>query len=315
MRLPRFGLAFFNHLVGEFDSFTDRANLNSEAFNKASQLREVYLSNTRTLTWGDLTAMECLTLQLRTGPELQERFWAIQTRYREVAPREFFPQDADMIDRTVIRALPYDELRARIEVIACEFFRLCMLSMCRESMRAKASRRAWIAMFVFLAIYSIGLFLALVYKLNSPLAAVLFAGAMGGFISVQRRIQSVTDTGESLVGLIELSGLTTPLSSLWAPVSGAIFAVVLYAMFAGKLFSGEVFPDIQPNGMHPGVFLQLFCSACGPVGSTNAAKLALWCFVAGFAERFVPDALARFVSKADANSEKDKATLRKLIRG
>jgi hypothetical protein len=138
---------------------------------------------------------------------------------------------------------------------------------------------------------------------------------MGGFISVQRRIQSVTDTGESLVGLIELSGLSTRLSSLWAPVSGAIFAVVLYAMFAGKLVSGDVFPTIQPNGMPSGVFLQLFCSACGPVGSANAGKLVLWCFVAGFAERFVPDALARFVSKADTNKKKDKANLRKLIRG
>jgi hypothetical protein len=41
-------------------------------------------------------------------------------------------------------------------------------------------------------------------NLHSPLPAVLFAGAVGGFVSVQRRIQSVTDHGESLVGLIEL---------------------------------------------------------------------------------------------------------------
>lgn len=314
VRLPRFGLVFFNHLIGEFDSFTGRADLNSEAFNKASQLKEVYFGNTRPLTWGDLAAMECLTLQLRTGPELQERFWAIQTRYREVAPRQFFPQDADMISRTVIQALPDCELRARIEVIASEFFRVCMLSMCREAMRAKASLRAWIAMFAFLAVYSLGLFLALVENLHSPLPAVLFAGAMGGFVSVQRRIQSVTDHGESLVGLIELSGLSTPLSSLWAPISGAIFAIVLYAMFAGGLVSGEVFPTIHPEGISSGIFLQLFCSACGPVGIANAAKVVLWCFVAGFAERFVPDAIARFVSKVNTN-KKDQADMRKLILG
>lgn len=259
--------------------------------------------------------MECLTLHLRTRPELQERFWAIQTRYREIAPNEFFPRDADVIDRTAIVALPDEELRARIEVIACEFFRLCMLSTCRESMRAKASQRAWIAMFAFLSIYSIGLYLAIVQGLLSPLRAVLFAGAMGGFISVQRRIQSVTDHGESLVGLFELSSLSTPFSSLWAPVSGAIFAVILYAMFAGQLLSGDVFPKFQPDGTHSGVFLQLFCRACGPVGNDNAAKLVLWCFVAGFAERFVPDALARFVSKVDANRKKDKTNLRKLIGG
>jgi hypothetical protein len=173
------------------------------------------------------------------------------------------------------------EVRARIEVLACEFFRLCVLSMCREDIRAKASFRAWIAMFVFLAVYAIGLIFAFVRDFHSPLPAVLFAGAMGGFISVQRRIQSVTDHGESLVGLIELSGLSTPFSSLWAPVSGAIFAVVLYRMFAGGLFSGDVFPNIHPEGRSSGVFLQLFCSTCGPVGSANAAKLVLWCFANG----------------------------------
>jgi hypothetical protein len=286
--LPRFGLVFFNHLIGEYDSFTGRATINIEAFNKISQLKDVYIGNTRPLTWGDLAALECLTLQLRTGPELRERFWAIETRYREVAPKSFFRHGAVIIDRTSIQALSEDELRARTEVIACEFFRLCMLAMCREAMRAKASRRAWMAMFAFMIFYLLGLFL--VHYGLQTLPAVLLAGAVGGFISAQRRIQSVTDHGESLVGLIELSSLSAPLSNLWAPVSVALFAVVLYALFAGGLISGELFPSIDTRKDISGGFTRLFSTGCGPSDGAIAAKLAVWCFVAGFAERFVPDA-------------------------
>jgi hypothetical protein len=77
VELPRFGLIFLNHLIGEFDSFTGRREQNPEAYDKAAQLKEIYVGNIRPLTWGDLAAFECLTLELRRGPELRERFWSI----------------------------------------------------------------------------------------------------------------------------------------------------------------------------------------------------------------------------------------------
>jgi hypothetical protein len=157
--LPRFGLVFFNHLIGEYDSFTCRADLNRDAFNKISHLKEIYLGNTRPLTWGDLAALECLTLQLRTGQELRERFWALQMRYREAAPKEFVQDEMIVAERASIKTMPDDELRARAEVIAWEFFRLCILAICREAMRSTASRRTWFAMLAFVGFYILGLFL------------------------------------------------------------------------------------------------------------------------------------------------------------
>jgi hypothetical protein len=129
---------------------------------------------------------------------------------------------------------------------------------------------------------------------------------MGGFISAQRRIQGIKGHGESLVGLIELSTLSNPLSNLWAPVSGAIFAVVIYAMFTGGLLSGSLFPKIQTAPGIPGVFKQLFSRGCGPADGTNAAILVVWCFIAGFAERLVPDALSRVVATSYADHKKEK---------
>jgi hypothetical protein len=239
-----------------------------------------------------------LTLQLRNVPELRERFWAVQSRYREVAPKTFSAQDPIITDPAIIHKLSADELRARIEVLACEFFRLCMLATCRESMRKKASTRLWITTLFFLGFFLVDLDPRIGNK-TGTLSAVLLAGAVGGFVSAQRRIQGVTDRGESLIDLIELSSLSSFLGNLWAPVSGAIFAVILYAMLLSGVVGGAAFPDpMQTANIVPHVFRNIFCETCGPKSGIDSAKLIIWCFIAGFAERFVPDALDRLVSKA-----------------
>jgi hypothetical protein len=300
--LPRFGLVFFNHLIGEYDSFTDRANCDSAAYNKAGDLKEVYLTDSRPLTWGDLTTLECLLLKLRTGEELRERFWAIETRYADVAPSNFSIQHAKLSESDIER-LSDDKLRARIEVIACEFFRLCMLAACREEMRKRASRNVSLAMLVFVVLCFVPRIVFLSESKMSywTLSGVLFTGAMGGFISAQRRIQGVTDRGESLIDLIELSQLS---GNLLAPIAGAVFAVVLYMMFAASFLKGPFFPELVTDSTRSpnAVFSTFFSAASGPSTGIDAAKLLIWCFIAGFAERFVPNALDRFI----LNSEKRK---------
>ncbi|HKD85756.1 MAG TPA: hypothetical protein VKB58_13480 [Terriglobales bacterium] len=297
--LPRFGLVFFNHLIGEYESFVDRADGDAEAHSRVGVLREIYVKNVRPLTWGDLAALECLLLRLRTTDELRERFWALEARYREVAPISFVDELPKMAQADLDK-LPDAKLRAHIEVVACEFFRLCMLASCRETMRARASYWVSAAMVCFLAAFALPrLFFSYGQDFSfSRLTAILFAGAMGGFISAQRRIQRVSSRGESLIDLIELSSLS---GNFLAPVAGAVFAAVLYVMFAGGFLTGPLFPTIKTSstGSTAGVFSAIFSSTAGPESAIDSAKLLIWCFIAGFAERFVPNALDRFVAKAE----------------
>ncbi len=74
---------------------------------------------------------------------------------------------------------------------------------------------------------------------------------------------------------------------------GGLSALVVYFVIAGRLIGGELFPD--PGGATAdgfGVLWQAFedDSYTGP--TANFAKLIVWCFIAGFSERFLPDSLS-----------------------
>lgn len=310
--LSSFGFLFFDHLLGEYESFTNREIRDPEAYQRVGLLKEAYLSDPKKMTWGDLATLECLLLKLRTDLELRERFLYIELRYKEVASPSAYSGHAQL-KKSEIDKLQGDELRAQIEVFACEFFRVCVLAQCREAMRDRASRHVSFSMLTFVFLYVV----FNTFRLASPiqihhfkldlvpwaLPGVLFAGAMGGFVSSQRRIQGITHHGESVVDLISLSHCLSWL----APISGAIFAVILYAMFAAKVLTSNAFPEITIDCPNPcvGVFSALFSTKSGPADGIEAAKLAVWCFAAGFAERFVPNALDRLVATAEERKKSE----------
>jgi hypothetical protein len=130
---------------------------------------------------------------------------------------------------------------------------------------------------------------------SHTLLLAALAGLLGGFISVQQRLQSNTAV-DPLFKRLEMS------SGFWniilvAPISGGIFAVVLYAMFAAGAVTGGVFPVIYAgpdgHGMPQAMDLHTFLASAGPASGSDLAKVVIWSFIAGFAERFVPDVLTR----------------------
>ena len=107
---------------------------------------------------------------------------------------------------------------------------------------------------------------------------------------------------------ISLSGLSLFIYTLTPALIGGIAAAILYLIFQANLLQGAPFPTIDcvaPDKKCPG--LGALLENYRPQAPADFAKAILWGFIAGFAERLVPDLLENF-AQADALKNGSKAT-------
>jgi len=174
--------------------------------------------------------------------------------------------------------------------------------------------------------------------LGLTIGAVVFFGILGGCVSMLQRIQSVPAEGDALFNVAAINNGWRGLSL--SPLYGGIFATLLFIMFAAGILKGTIFPEIKtaegsqilvdvqetanstptpsansqastpanpaatstPTDTQKTGVLQLqdFLTRTGPKEGVSFALLMLWSFIAGFAERLVPDTLNRLVTKTEA---------------
>lgn len=81
---------------------------------------------------------------------------------------------------------------------------------------------------------------------------------------------------------------------------GGLSSVIVYFVISGNLIGGELFPSADADAT--GGFGALWSVHVGDmryeVPSANFAKLIVWCFIAGFSERFLPDSLTALEAKS-----------------
>jgi hypothetical protein len=240
-------------------------------------------------------------------------------------------------------------LRADIRYLLSKFYLYYAMLPVREGLREELTRRAvrltkWIlaviGVLIFLSVSGsvlLSLFnvhqeaLKLLFAAFGPtIGCVVFAGIVGGCISMLQRIQSAPSEGDALFNLAALTNGWRGLSL--SPLYGGIFALLLFILFAGGLLKGSAFPTIetahsetptqstQANGQtatqdtnantatqknlpaaeNTVLDIPKFLQETGPKDGVSLALLIIWSFIAGFAERLVPDTLNRLVAKNQA---------------
>ena len=334
--LPEHGVLYFDHLYGQYLGWsaaplTDQADRPTSLNPDVRPLVEELVSKRRnaSLKWNDLYTLELMLTRLEPPEKLRRRLWSLRARYRDVAglqeyeaylaskPPEFVdpPEAAGQLNGAAVKAW-----RADAEYLLSELYLRYALAPVHERQRNRLSKVAAGAILVGLVFVLGYTFFAVRAPAEggaSPtptfvdfrvttLTVVVFLGAMGGLVSVQQRLQSASDAGDQLYNVSELGHAK---SSLVSAVSGATFAAVLYLLITAGLLQGGLFPVLGPPpdaGQHAparGLSVVQFLVQTGPASAADYAKLMIWSFLAGFAERLVPDTLSRFVARKETETQ------------
>lgn len=421
--VPPYAMLFFDHLYSEYQalkSFIPEPETN--AFLEALHQKRINCE----LTWSDIYSFDLTLVRARPLENLIRKAYDARAKYRSIAGQKEYdeyvaskppnlpeilidpnadpPQPEAMIERA---------LRADLEYLLSKVYLYYAILPVREGLRDWLTNRA--VLITLGAVIIIGLLISLnVYwslassagvraddRIKSlgeisvvfvTVLTVALAGIVGGCVSMLQRIQSAPSEGDALFNLAALNNGWKGI--FLSPLYGAIFAALLFVLFAAGLLEGSAFPRINtprrqwvpqatltptptpspapspspspspkaspgaspnisgstsPSAATPndradsqpstpgaggtsanqsnsetqravsstpssaptrtgGASLQNlpvmdvreFLKHTGPADGTSYALLIIWSFIAGFAERLVPDTLNRLVTKNEA---------------
>jgi hypothetical protein len=90
---------------------------------------------------------------------------------------------------------------------------------------------------------------------------------------------------------------------LWKAAVAIVFAFILYLMVIGGLIGGDMFPKFVGATLENDAKWDMkeFLTGIDPAGYKDIAKLLVWSFIAGYAEKFVPNAVGRVIKASEAS--------------
>jgi hypothetical protein len=291
--LPPYGWSYFDHLVAVYVTL-NKGDARADAVLKKSRERP------DDLKWGDIYLLEDVIFSLQPAEVLERNAWIIRERFREIACSSMYGRYAQSNPPIETKtpsqiALLRADLCRVLDVLHWHYALIPIRERIRKTLTVEC-----LFMVLFYTI-ALGVLLFWCHKDDASrsflamAASVLYCGTIGGFVSSQRRMQNIpTDTDP----LISVFGLDNAGYYLWlSPLLGAIFAAVLTMLFIGGILKGTVFPGFFIPKLDSGLSFMGFEQHTLPLDGGDYAKLFIWCFLAGFAERLVPDSLDRLTSK------------------
>jgi hypothetical protein len=370
---------FLSELITQYEILDSKTD-NPGAERVCQRIMADFSMDRASLTWRDVYAFQTALLALKPIEIVRQELPQLRATYAEIVNVREYAAYASSRPPDPATA-PKEIVRADATFLLAEVQRYRTFVSLRERHRNSIVWRSAVCMLATIAAIT-GLYMAMRMHYSGTAhgtyievsaAAAAFAGAIGGYISLQQRLQTAYSDGDPVSNVIQLRFGVWPLYI--APLTGAVFAVVLFFVFCGELVSGSLFPQmgpetipvttlpqkartVSPPSVRPATAAPMVGTAApnglggtgasapavsassgenggevptsaadaatqavaaahspvtppyediltdGPTKAVDFAKLLVWCFIAGFAERFVPDVLNRLVGQANANDAK-----------
>jgi hypothetical protein len=317
-RLADYSTQYLEDLVTEFQALRLEVDETDAGVKKAVDLIEATLKKSR-LSWADLFVIERAILRIQPADRLRRRVWTMRDKYRVVIGEQAYgiyeqskpPDPADP-------ASTEQQIRSDLDQLLAEFHWLYLTTPVREKVRSHLSKQIAVCMFAAMLIVlgaTVYDYAAQQHSNISSFFMILFMGAIGAFLSLQHRIQSLPSSGDPIINILSLRNGWV--SIVLSPISGAVFAFIVFLAFSAGLLQGSVFPRMGMADQSTAPQEQRAAAADGLAGANpqasrtlgfsqflwasiprdfrNMAVLLVWCFIAGFAERLLPDTLDRMI--------------------
>jgi len=288
------GGPYVDQVVADFNTLPDTL-----ADNPRYQAARELVERRGELDWQQLFTLELWVLELMPLHQLEVRAAGLEQVFAHVPIRRPVPSDTDYVARLQGWAVNMQSERQWV-------FRKNLLRE-QEAWRLRRRLHQVLAAVTVLALAVgwVGNLLAIVG--SSVIAATAWFGVAGGYASVARRAQppSVTRPGDSehITALGDLCALDVGQDSVvQGMLLGGLFAVVGLFILASGLIQLVVNPGIASavlphfgGGAETGEWGYL--GWLSPATPMDFARLVVWSFLFGFAERLVPDVLDKLSGK------------------
>lgn len=295
-----FEVRFFDHLRAEFDACCTDEKVSDSFRKRGQEIIKKLEDPDQPIMLGDLYDLELVVLQMQSTETLKERLPGLMFKYKELGGTI----SQEEMDHARQEADP-EHLRALLQ----RFLRFLHwgyeFSPIREKWRALLIRRA-----VFFMLIATPVWALIVWWLRqldgkqfiAIATTVVFAGMLGGMISCMRRVGQIPTDGDPVTAIQSLKNSRYAL--VFAPVVGGVSAVVLMLGFLSGTLEGALFPAFNQQIDIPKAGQWTFLFQLLPMTPADYGKLFLWSFIAGFAEKLVPDSLDAIIRKGQLRSGK-----------
>lgn len=252
-------------------------------------------------TFADLALLESAYVNILPDESLPYVLDSYRKRYRDAVGAAAYEEYLVSVASDALTAPP-DKLRAELIALANRLRYIFAAAKVRGTTAIRRSLLIVASAALSLTVLGAAYFRLTTSGIGPSLDLVLAAGILGGSVSALQRLQQQpngadTDTSEAM-------GVYNVL--VFAPPLGGIFALVLFVLFLTHFIAGDLFPSfvqVADPGTYPTKQPGPTSSPGIPATAADYAKLAVWSFVAGFGERFVPDIVSRLGSRVPESTD------------